>query len=92
LLGQSKRFFKKYSLSKKLLQTLKAFKVNSPVNFFRKRHSLKVFSSFKKSRSIFNKSKTVKIEQKTREYLQKIYQDEIKNLEKLINRDLSFWQ
>lgn len=33
-----------------------------------------------------------KLDQKTREYLYSIYEEDIKNLEKLINRDLSFWK
>jgi hypothetical protein len=37
-------------------------------------------------------SKNQKMKDKTKDYLQNVYRQDIKNLEKLINRDLSFWR
>jgi len=41
--------------------------------------------------TLFERKKKPILSQETRDFLLKIYESDIKNLEKLINRDLSFW-
>lgn len=62
---------------------LKKIKVNRLIKF--------IMSTNSKKRGLKRYNKPP-LSQKTRKYLQEIYQTDIKNLEKLINRDLSFWK
>jgi len=51
-------------------------------------NGIRVANSRKKGRKRYKKPP---LPEKTRKYLQEIYREEMKNLGKLINRDLSFW-
>lgn len=53
---------------------------------------LKIYNLIKYIFSLFLSAYLPKLNPKTRKYLYNLYKEDIKNLEKLINRDLSFWK
>jgi hypothetical protein len=80
------KYSKKYYLIRVIVGMLKLIKINSLINFWRKKEKDLTMPLTRPSTS------RPPMKLKTRKYLQQIYKDEIKNLEKLINRDLSFWK
>ncbi len=81
-LNYTKKFLNQRSILKPIIKILKFFKIG----FFLKRALRKNYAPPKT-----NLVKP-KMESTTQEYLYQIYYEDIKNLEKLINKDLSFWK
>ena len=83
-LEKVKNFLKNSSRGKKLICLSRNAKISSFVYFLLNKNS--------RAHSDMSPSLKPIMNQKTRKYLQEIYQEEIKNLEKLITRDLSIWR
>lgn len=79
-------FLKKHFWGRQLIKLLKLTKISTLLLFLKVKNVKDVLD---KSNKIFLKPP---MKPETRSYLQKIYKDEINNLEKLIDRDLSFWK
>lgn len=80
---------KKSKLGYLLIKTLKALGFNHATYKKIKKWNSKNIHKIKADNKIDNK---ILIKKGTKEYLKKIYQEDINNLEKLINRDLSSWK
>jgi len=91
LLNLTLRKIKKYLQNKKIFKPIiilfRKMGINKLVIFIM--YSFNVKNIKQKGLKRYDKPP---ISKKTRKYLQEIFKDDIKNLEKLINRDLSFWK
>lgn len=84
-LFNTRRFFKKNEFLAKSIPFIKSMGLNHLVKFM-----FQVNKQEHTNQRI--KKYNIEIDKKTKNHLQKIYQEEIIKLEKLINRDLSFWK
>lgn len=80
------KFFRKFKLGRFFIELFKKMKFHFLINFINRKNMIGRLDKIKRG------EKRPPLNPETKSYLKKIYEPEIKNLEKLISRNLNVWE